>query len=296
MFKKKSWNILLDYQSNHDILSDYLVDYPKNVPFTEIKDDIVLEGNFGNTDDFNKLMFLLFNQTESNRFKKISKYVKCMNMKNTNYTTPLMMAAKMAKSEESIKILEFVLMNSDKNNINSQDIDGRSALMYACANIDTTSSLEACRLLIKNGANIDLLDDKGCNSIMIYALSYTTSNSLPLAKLLIDCNVNIFESSTNNKLNALMIACKRYDTTRDIKLISLLLDSGIDINHKDKYGNTALMQLCKSDIDKNFDLIKFLIDRKAKTDILNNNKESLYDILFSQKSLKKNDIINMILN
>ena len=93
-----------------------------------------------------------------------------------------------------------------------------------------------------------------------------------------------------------MIACKRYDTTRDIKFISLLLDSGININHKDKNGDTVLMQLCKSDIDKNFDLIKFLIDRKAKTDILNNNKESLYDILFSQKSIKKNDIINMILN
>jgi ankyrin repeat protein len=277
-------------------MSDYLVDYPKNVPLVENFGDILLEDSFGiNNEDFNKLMHLLFNRQESNRLKKIVKYVGCMHLKNANRMTPLMMAAKMARGEESLKILEYVLMNSNVNDIDAQDVEGRSALMYAVMNVDITSSVEACQLLIKRGANVDLLDDKGCNSIMLYALSYKSGDSISVAKLLINSNVNIFESSTNNKLNAIMIACKRYEFTHDTKLIILLLSVGANINHRDKDGNTSLMQLCMGDLDKNFGLIKLLIDRKAKVDITNNNGQTVYDILFAQRNNKKNEIVEMLL-
>lgn len=304
MHKKKSWNILLDpnyslndnFGNSHDIMPDYLVDYPNNIPMVENFGDILVEDSFGtNNENFNKLMHLLFNKHESNRLKKIVKYVGCMHLKNANRMTPLMMAAKMARGEESLKILEYVLMNSNVNDIDAQDVEGRSALMYAVMNVDTTSSAEACQLLVKRGASVDLLDDKGCNSIMLYALSYTSGTSISVAQLLINSNVNIFESSTNNKLNAIMIACKRYEFTRDSTLITLLLNVGANINHKDKDGNTALMRLCKDDLDKNIGLIKLFIDRKAKIDITNNDGQTVYDILFAQRNNKKNEIVEMLL-
>ena len=302
MFKKKTYNALIDsnhglpnhgLSSNHDISDEQLMDYPNTTSI--VKNQYIFIDENKNRNDFNKLMFLLFDQREPNRLKKIATYVMCMNMKGENHITPLMMAAKMARGDESMRILEYVLVNSDVNEIDAQDSEGRSALMYACLNVDTTSSIEACHTLLKRGANPNLLDDKGCNSMMLYALNYKSGNSIALIQMLINNNVNIFQSSTNNRLNAIMIACKRYEFTHDTKLITQLLAAGANINQRDRDGNTALMQLCSGNIDENIDLIKIFIDRKANVEISNNYGETVYDMLFAQRSDKKNDIINMFI-
>ena len=299
MFKKKSHNPLLDPNhtlvESHDILGGYLVDYPNNVPIMENFDDLTFDVMCEkDREEFNKLMVLLFNQKESNRLQKVGKYVRLINRKNECHVTPLMMAARMARGMESLKILEFILTNINVNEIDAQDSSGKSALLYACSNIDESSSIEACRILLRYGASPNLLDDKGCNALMVYALNNKSGDSIGLARLLIDHNVNIHESSTNNKLTALMIACLRFDYTKDESLISILIRSGADINKQNQQGDSILMQLCKKKLEKSIDVIKLLIKYNASVEIVNQQGHTVIDILFEQKGNKKNEIINLL--
>lgn len=299
MFKKKSLNKLLEpgytLIGNDDILGDYLVDYPTNVPVMENFDDLKLDVLYGkDKDDFNKFMLLLFNQKESNRLQKVAKYTGLINKKNECHVTPLMMAARMAKGAESIKILEFILTYVNVNDIDAQDSSGKSALLYACTSVDETSSVEACQILLKRGSNPNLLDDKGCNSLMVYALNNKNGDSIALARLLIDYNVNIYQSSTNNKLNVLMIACLRFEYTKDESLISILIKSGANTNQTNQQGDSVLMQLCRRNLEKNMEIIKMLIKFGVDIEIVNKEGQTVYDILFEQKGNKKNEVVNLL--
>lgn len=273
-----------------DILDDYLFDYPDNAPSMESFGDNMDELN----DDFNKLMLLLSNQTEPNRLQHIYKYVKCLHMKNANHTTPLMLAAKMARGVESIQILEYIITNTISEHIDAHDQESKTALMHAYSNIDTTSSSEACRILLRRGADVNLIDDKGCDALMLYCLNCKSTNSINIAKQLINQKINLKHASFNNKLTALMIACKRYEYIKNDEMVVLLLKSGSDINQCDRFGNTVLMQMCNGNLTKNFPIIKLLIRYNASIEIENKNGKTIFDLLFDNKDSLRKEVVDML--
>lgn len=273
-----------------DILDGYLTDYPNNMPSMESFGDSMEEWN----DDFNKLMLLLVNQNEPNRLQQMYKHVKCLHMKNTSHTTPLMLAAKMARGIESIQILEYILTNTSSKDIDAHDQESKTALMYACCNVDTTSSQEACNMLLRRGANVNLIDDKGCDALMLYCLNYKSSNSINLAKQLINHKIDLRRASFNNKLTSLMIACKRYEFIRNDELVVLLLKSSSNVNQRNRFGDTIIMQVCQGNLTKNLPIIKLLIRYEADAQIENRDGRNIFDVLFENKDGKKTDIVDML--
>ncbi len=273
-----------------DILDGYLIDYPHNMPSMESFGDSMEEWN----DDFNKLMLLLINQDETNRLQQMYRYIKCLHMKNASYTTPLMLAAKMARGIESLQILEYILTNTSSEDIDAHDQESKTALMYACSNVDTTSSQEACKMLLMRRANVNLMDDKGCDALMLYCLNYKSSDSINLAKQLINHKIDLRRASFNNKLTSLMIACKRYEFIRNDELVVLLLKSGSDVDKVNRFGDTVLMQLCQGNLTKNLPIIKLLIRYSADAQVENRDGRNIFDVLFENKDGKKTDIVDML--
>ena len=120
--------------------------------------------------------------------------------------------------------------------------------------------LEIAKLLLDNGAKVDLKDEDGWNAFIFACYN----GYLEIAKLLLDNGAEV-NSVNNDHLTGLIYVCKH----GDYKIAKLLLDNGADPTMKDVFltadpniqGNTAMDYAKDNEHD---DIIK-LLEKHIKT-------------------------------
>ena len=120
-------------------------------------------------------------------------------------------------------VIVIIVMNS----INAKNGYGYTALIDASKNGD----LEKVKLLIENGANIEVKDNNG-DTALILASYY---RRLEIVKYLVEKGANI-NATNDNGWTSLMYASKY----GELETIKYLLENGTDVNIKNKNGNAAL--------------------------------------------------------
>lgn len=187
---------------------------------------------------------------------------------------------------------------------NAQDLVHQGANVNYCADvaydgdiheIKTPLSLAAekghiniLKWLINAGANKDEVDYKTGLTPLFRAAK---NNHLDCVRCLHEhgCMLN---SNVNQGIfkTALLIATEYSNALNDrFPMINYLLENGADINGKDKYGYTALMNILEKDYD-NYEIIKKMIDHGASIDVINDKGQGLKDI--SQIVLSALDALN----
>ncbi|MBD3350579.1 MAG: hypothetical protein GF364_03735 [Candidatus Lokiarchaeota archaeon] len=128
---------------------------------------------------------------------------------------------------------------------------------------------EITRVLIENNADVDMRNKE--NSTALHLASASTSKvGIDILQLLLEANADPNLCDTQGSP---LFQCVGNDNVQGAKL---LLKYGCDVNKKGYDGNTALhhsIMLSK----QNF--VEFLIKNNANINILNNNKQSPFDVL-----------------
>ena len=102
---------------------------------------------------------------------------------------------------------------------------------YSLINASKNGDLEKVKLLIENGANIEVKDNNG-DTALILASYY---RRLEIVKYLVEKGANI-NATNDNGWTSLMYASKY----GELETIKYLLENGADVNIKNKNGNAAL--------------------------------------------------------
>jgi len=133
-------------------------------------------------------------------------------------------------------------------NLDLQDPFGQTALMYACYN----KNVNMARILITykkyKGTNLDIQDKDGKTALMLACYNDNTK----IINILINKKANL-DLQDNDGRTALEMVCCWNVTKIAIKLIN----SGANLNLQDNDGYTALMCACKYD---NTEIVSYLIE------------------------------------
>lgn len=87
------------------------------------------------------------------------------------------------------KIDEY--LSDNKEELNKQNACKWTALMLACANLDTWSSKETIKILLKNNANVNLQNDNDLTALMFASINPDNISVRETIKLLLKNNANI---------------------------------------------------------------------------------------------------------
>jgi ankyrin repeat protein len=145
------------------------------------------------------------------------------------------------------------------------------------------NKLELLRLLIKRGADIDIIDGEGIPPLH-RACDY---NYIEIVRELLDNGVDVNRTdycACNN--TAIHSACKRKNI--NIEMIQLLLERGADINRTDDQKNTPLMLLCyyEDNYHERLNIIRELLDRGVDINNRNSSGETGLHIAISCNNLR----------
>ena len=165
-----------------------------------------------------------------------------------------------------------------KDNVNSKDCQGRTAL-HSAANND---EVEFVKMLIAEGAKIDCLDNEGMTPIHIAAQSGFGKQ----LKLLIDKGRDA--NQLNNLGETVLEIAEKYKNLHqaasedNIDWVQALIAAKANINEKDQTGMTSLHIAAQSGFGK---LLKLLIDNGGDANQLNNLGETVLKIAEKYKNL-----------
>ena len=152
-------------------------------------------------------------------------------------------------------------------NVNFQERFHRFIPIMYAIEIDCEDTI---KVLLKAGANIEHLNTKGINSIMIAI----HNDNLKILKILLNyiTDINLFDY-----LNY-AITCN-VNKNINIDIIKELIKNGANINTYDPYNNTPLIYAAKKN---NFELVKLLIQNGA--DICHKNNDCISAIIYAFKN------------
>ena len=200
----------------------------------------------------------------------------------------LELAAKYSKNEKNFELFKKLLLENKNNFCVNKLLN--DTIMY----VDLTSSIDVIELLIKYGANINFKDACGWTALMNCAFGNT--NSIGTIEFLIEngANVNI----KSNMSQTALIFFMRYSSKKDDpEIIKLLIRKGSQINHKNRYCETALMNCFDNNSNEliRYDLIKILLDNKADIYIKNYSNKNILNII-EDKIGRNSDIYSLVFN
>ncbi|TPP58757.1 Fibronectin type 3 and ankyrin repeat domain [Fasciola gigantica] len=157
---------------------------------------------------------------------------------------------------------------------------GKTALMIA-ANKGYT---EIAEYLLNHGADPNIPDINGMNAIF-YAVDGEYGN---IVRLLVKSGANInLEDHDNQWTPLIRLACLA--NNGNARVGAALIDCGADVNHRDKYGQTALMHCAFH--RNHVDLAKLLLASGADPDIKNKKNHTALDIA---RSLENHGFCSMM--
>ena len=210
------------------------------------------------------------------------------------------LAALFSKNKNNLKILEKLLLQIKNKNDIPNDL-----LMKTIQRETMTTSFDAIKLLIKYGADVNLIDD-GDRPILIYCCLSEISN-IKITELLIESGADVnIKYMTRTPLMYFIRNCYKNE---DLKIVKLLIRKTNKINYKSEFGETTLM-ICfesKTNIFIKYEIIKLLLENKADIYIKNdegknilkmvtlaiaaNNKQKckyldIYSLIFNYKNIK----------
>ena len=203
-------------------------------------------------------------------------------------------------------------------NVNQTDKDGNIVLMEAVRNNDQS----VVKLILKNTRNIDQVNAKG-TSALAQAITYGAPETV---SLLIDnkANVQVVDKDGNNlaayliqsyqplregqqndfaeKLAIIKNAGVNFDASQhegnslyhlavaknDVNLLKQLESLNLNLNVENKEGMTALHKAAL--VAKDDTVLKYLIAKGAKKDILTEFDESAYDLAKENETLLENKV------
>lgn len=165
-----------------------------------------------------------------------------------------------------------------KNGVEVNFISGEfSPLMCSIKNV------EIMKLLLEKGADVNLANKMNMTALTM-AVMYNKADAV---KLLIENNADVNVVSTLNDQTPLMFALQNKNNA----IIKMLKEKVADINAKDSYGNTALLQAITID-SVNMKEIKYLI---ANTNQINEFNDLGMSPLFKAVGLDHIELVKYLL-
>lgn len=189
---------------------------------------------------------------------------------NVNFkteTTPLIVASSYSNNTSSNETVRLLLENGA--NVDLSDNDGFTALMEASFNSGTSSSIETIRLLLEYGAEINMKDSCGATALSIASCNTIDTSSIDTVQLLLEFGAEI-NLQDMNRDTALMGAV----SDGSLETMELLIDYGADYDLQDILGNTALMFATRL---SNIEAVKLLLTRGANPHLKNERGQTAYD-------------------
>ncbi len=177
----------------------------------------------------------------------------------------------------------YLRKETEKININAKDLFGNTPLHLAASK----DNLEAIKILIKYGANIDEIDDYIGISILFTAVY---NNNFEMVKYLIENNANINLRDYEGRTPLISIAENGKSSCDYFKIIEyLILNEKIDVNIQANLGRTAIMYFILSN---NIEAVKLLIERNDINLELKDNRG--YTPLIYASKFGRLDIIKLL--
>ena len=256
-----------------------------------------------------------------------------INHQNTKGWTALQIACRNSNTFSHINVVKLLLDNGADPNI--KDLSEYSPLISACLNCGGDSTLDTIKLLLDNGADINiraksyftpliissyypakLLIKRGANINLINKFGYNallsaiiTEQDVKLIKLLIDSgsDINLLD---NNQCNALYYYCNYHNNNLDIDIFTYLLKNTkiIDYNNicENIKDDITILEKCIEYMDfENIDHVKkiYKIGKENKNfinllrfKILNYDKYNKIDRMFIIDTNMSREDYDSILN
>ncbi|AGF85697.1 repeat protein [Moumouvirus goulette] len=174
-----------------------------------------------------------------------------VNQYNANNLTPLLIIAKRRSNPIYLRVIKLLLKNGA--NINAVDEYGNSALILACYQND----IELAELLINSGINVNIASFCGTTALIIATYKSGHDNNFNLIKLLLERGANINAINIYGR-SALISACIYSNKCDNLKTIKLLLEYWPDINLTNNNSQNALM-ICSQYVTS-LETIKLLVE------------------------------------
>ena len=185
------------------------------------------------------------------------------------------LAARYSNDKNNLIILEKLLFEINKNESTINEL-----LFQIIENINTTSSIDAIKLLIKYGANVNYTGKSGWTS-PIYCCLY--SKNIELIELFIEngADINIKSESEYTLLTYLQSPFIRRDSTKDLQIFKLLIRKGIHVDYQNNVGMTPMMTCFYNNYHESikYDYVKLLLDNKADIYIKDNKGDNIFKYL-----------------
>ena len=194
------------------------------------------------------MLNFLKSKTEKNAEKKITNYKeKISNFNLKNKYTNFISTEKKYKKNYNNKLIDFITekekiedIQKIKRLMNKVDINGKSILMLSIIKKKT----EICKLLIENGADVNIQDNHGKTALM-YGIEKGITD---ICELLIESkNINLNIMSKNNNWSAIDYALDY----NNIKIVKLLIE--------------------KNGYDKNYFYLSIILEKNNLLEIYNKN-------------------------
>ncbi len=191
-----------------------------------------------------------------------------------------------ACENESVEIAKLLI--DAGSNLNAREDDYAYSILHSC--LSDKCGHEIVKLLVEAGANVNVTDWWKGSSPLLEAASYA---SMETVKLLICHGANIaFVSSSKES------ALSQAAYNKDIEVFKLFLDYNLATDIIDRNGNTILMKALTVYDDKNIDIVKLLLERKANrfnnNFDLNINAKNEYDETALIKAVERKCCIEII--
>lgn len=233
-----------------------------------------------------------FNNTNNKEIDPTIEYMMSVNRKSKGFTKTM----KHAMYGEYVFIKNLIdtlkLLGESqliKYIVNQQNDEGWTPLMLACRHASTYSNIKTIKLLLDNGADVNLQDTCGTTALIIAAECSNIGSSNEVVKLLLDHGADI---NLANKIGQtpLMYASVFSNSCSSIETVKILLENGADINAVTSYSNNTLMRTCNhSKNDSHIETIKLLLEYKANVNITDKRGRVAFIHAFDKSSVGQNN-------
>ena len=160
------------------------------------------------------------------------------------------------------KIVEYLVMNGA--NINEKDPCGKTLLIKATSK----GEVPVVKWLVELGADSTKINEYGDNLLFFVIKNHCAGHSYDIIKSLIeDLKTDINQKNKDEDTPLLFMTRERYNEIS----MTYFIEQGADLNIKDKYGNTVLMNYLIKEEYPEESFVKFLIEHGA--DIYSKNVE-----------------------